>query len=202
MNLEPAHCTLCLQVLPKHTLNKISVRVFNTLYYRRVPHKGRQRIVEYNAFHHPLDAIGHWNRLYGRDGFYQFQCVLPDETSRDGIRDMLEQVAKAGAASFLGVLKTFGAEGLGYLSFPRPGVTLSLDLPVQSETLTLLRYLEKKTLDNGGRIYLAKDATLTADGFAAMYPRLAQFRSALQEYDPEGQFESDMSRRLEIRAAS
>ena len=198
--IKPRRDSLSVPItMPSYTLNKLSIGLFNALYYKRIPATGRQRIVEYSAFHHPLDAIKNWNRLYGRNGFYQFQCVLPDKTARDGIRDILELVAAKGAASFLGVLKTFGAEGLGYLSFPLPGVTLSLDLPVRSETDMLMGHLEEKTRNNGGRIYLAKDAALSADGFAEMYPRLNQFRSTLHEYDPDCRFESDMSRRLKIR---
>ncbi len=184
---------------PARTLNRHSVSLFNEAYFRRVPAPGRHRVIDYDTFHHPLDAISHWNRLYGRGGFYQFQCVIPDENGIDGVRALLEQVATVGAASFLAVLKTFGAEGFGHLSFPRPGVTLSLDLPARPETRELMHRLEFTTRDSGGRIYLAKDATMSAEGFAEMYPRLERFRSVLAEYDPTGRFESDMSRRLKIR---
>ena len=184
---------------PARTLNRHSVSLFNEAYFRRVPASGRHRVIDYGTFHHPLDAICHWNRLYGRGGFYQFQCVIPDENGIDGVRALLEQVATVGAASFLAVLKTFGAEGFGHLSFPRPGVTLSLDLPARPETRELMHRLEFTTRDSGGRIYLAKDATMSAEGFAEMYPRLERFRSVLAEYDPTGRFESDMSRRLKIR---
>ena len=184
---------------PARTLNRYSVGLFNEAYFRRVPASGRQRVIDYDTFHHPLDSISHWNRLYGRGGFYQFQCVIPDENGIDGVRALLEQVATAGAASFLAVLKTFGAEGFAHLSFPRPGVTLSLDLPVHPETRDLMHRLEVTTRDAGGRIYLAKDATMSAEEFAEMYPRLERFQSVLAEYDPTGRFESDMSRRLKIR---
>jgi decaprenylphospho-beta-D-ribofuranose 2-oxidase len=187
---------------PNMTLNRVSVALFNEMYYRRMPTGGRSRIVDYDTFHHPLDAVENWNRFYGRGGFYQFQCVLPDEMALPGVKVLLEKVATARAASFLGVLKTFGAEGLGHLSFPRPGVTLSLDIPARAETLALMQSLEATTLEHGGRLYLAKDAVMSADGFAQMYPRLDEFRAVLEKYDPDGKFGSEMSRRLKMRAAT
>jgi decaprenylphospho-beta-D-ribofuranose 2-oxidase len=189
-------------IFPNMTLNRFSVALFNEVYYRRVPTGGRSRIIDYNAFHHPLDAVENWNRFYGRGGFYQFQCILPDETALLGVKTLLKTVATARAASFLGVLKTFGAEGFGHLSFPRPGITLSLDIPARPETLALMQSLEATTLEYGGRLYLAKDAVMSADGFAQMYPRLDEFRTVLDKYDPREKFVSEMSRRLNIRTAT
>ena len=184
---------------PDITLNQYSVRAFNAFYYRRVPINGRKRTLSYETFHHPLDRIVNWNRLYGKKGFFQFQCVLPDESARIGIRQMLERISSVQAASFLGVLKTFGKEGLGDLSFPRSGVTLSMDIPVRQGGCELVEWLDALTLDHGGRVYLAKDATLTPDRFALMYPKLDKFRETLSIYDPTGVFDSDLAQRLKIR---
>ena len=184
---------------PDATLNRASVQAFNSIYYRRVPKNGRSRIVGYEEFHHPLDAISDWNRLYGKSGFFQFQCVLPDESAAIGIRRLLERISGAQAASFLAVLKTFGKEGLGDLSFPRPGVTLSLDIPAMGGGRKFVESLDALTLDHGGRVYLAKDATLTAERFALMYPKLDEFRETLSRYDPECLFVSDLARRLKVR---
>ena len=184
---------------PDITLNQYSVRAFNAIYFRRVPINGRERTLSYESFHHPLDRVVNWNRLYGKKGFLQFQCVLPDETARIGIRQMLERISSVQAASFLGVLKTFGKEGLGDLSFPRSGVTLSLDIPVRHGGCKLVECLDALALDHGGRVYLAKDATLTPDRFALMYPKLDKFRETLSIYDPTGVFDSDLAQRLKIR---
>lgn len=185
--------------LPGFVLNPLSVALFNEIYYRRVPAAGRERLVPYEQFLYPLDAIHDWNRIYGKRGFYQFQCVLPDEASPAGLRALLEAVSAARGASFLAVLKTLGGEGRGYLSFPMRGHTLALDFPRGSGTDALMRRLERLTLDHGGRIYLAKDACLSAAGFAAMYPRLDAFRAVLREVDPEGRMSSGMARRLGLR---
>lgn len=188
--------------MPDMTLNRFSVSAFNELYYRRVPSGGRSRRVGYRSFHHPLDSIAHWNRLYGNRGFYQFQCVVPDDAARQGIRLIVETVSSARAASFLGVIKTFGGDGPGHLSFPMRGVTISLDIPAGPPSNALMSRLEAITLDHGGRIYLAKDATLSPASFERMYPRLREFRAALATYDPEGIFDSEASRRLGIREAA
>jgi decaprenylphospho-beta-D-ribofuranose 2-oxidase len=185
--------------LPGFVLNGASVALFNAAYFRRVPAAGRERIAPYGRFLYPLDAIAGWNRLYGRRGFYQFQCVLPDSSAPAGLRRMLEEISRAGRASFLAVLKTLGGEGRGFLSFPMRGYTLALDFPRRPGVEELLARLERLTLEHGGRIYLAKDAALSAEGFRRMYTRLPEFQSVLERVDPQGRLNSDMARRLKIR---
>jgi decaprenylphospho-beta-D-ribofuranose 2-oxidase len=185
--------------LPGAALNPATVGLFNAAYFRRVPENGRERVVSYRGFLYPLDAIHDWNRIYGRSGFYQFQCVLPDASSGAGLRSLLEEISRAGRASFLAVLKTLGGEGRGLLSFPMRGFTLALDFPRRSGVEELLARLEQLTLEHGGRIYLAKDAVLSAEGLRRMYPRLPEFQSVLEEVDPERLLNSDMARRLRIR---
>lgn len=184
---------------PAIALNPLTIGIFNAAYYRRVPSHGRERILPYGRFLYPLDAIDDWNRIYGRRGFYQFQCVLPDASAPQGLRRMLEEVAAAGRASFLAVLKTLGGEGRGFLSFPMRGFTLALDFPRRPGVEALLAKLERLTLDHGGRVYLAKDAVLSPTGFRAMYPRLDEFQAVLDAVDPERRLNSDMARRLRIR---
>jgi decaprenylphospho-beta-D-ribofuranose 2-oxidase len=122
--------------------------------------------------------------------------VLPDADAPRGLRRLLEAVGEARAASFLAVLKTLGRAGRGHLSFPMRGFTLALDFPRRAGTDDLMRRLEAIALDHGGRVYLAKDATLSRAGFEQMYPRLPSFRGVLERVDPRGRFASDLARRL------
>lgn len=184
---------------PSGMLNPLSIRLFNELYYRRIPAAGRHRAVPIHKFLYPLDALGHWNRIYGRRGFYQFQCVIPDRSASAGMTALLEAIARARRGSFLAVLKTMGEGGRGHLSFPERGYTLALDFPRSGLVPALLRELERISLKHGGRVYLAKDALLSAAGFAAMYPRLGAFRDVLARIDPNRRLASDMARRLQIR---
>ncbi len=194
------------RTMPKHVpsafLNSVSVRLFNRWYSRRIAPEGRQRSLSFERFLYPLDSVLEWNRLYGRRGFFQFQCVLPDKDGPAGLKQLLETVAKSRRASFLSVLKTLGREGRGHLSFAQRGYTLALDFPRRSGTDVLLALLERVVLDHGGRVYLAKDAALSRHGFAAMYPKLDRFRAVLHEVDPEGRLTSDLARRLAIRAGT
>jgi decaprenylphospho-beta-D-ribofuranose 2-oxidase len=185
--------------LPGFLLNPASVQLFNFAYYRRVPAAGRQERVALERFLYPLDAIQDWNRIYGRRGFHQFQCVVPDEAAPRALRRMLEAVSAAGAASFLAVLKSLGSDGRGMLSFPMRGYTLALDFPRRPGVGALLTELEHLTLEYGGRAYLAKDSALSAGAVAVMYRRLPEFRALLARIDPHGRFCSDMARRLGIR---
>lgn len=185
--------------MPGILLNPLSIGALNAFYYGRVPAAGRTRTMPTTRFFHPLDAVLDWNRLYGRGGFHQFQCVMPERESMAGIRALLETITAFGSASFLAVLKTMGGSGLGHLSFPMRGHTLALDFPARGGVGGLLARLEAITLDHGGRVYLAKDSTVSAAGFAKMYPALPDFREVLARVDPDGAFVSDLARRLGIR---
>lgn len=183
--------------LPAFVLNPWSVRLFNGFFYAR--HRGGRRLVDYDAYFYPLDAVLHWNRLYGRRGFIQYQASFPPETSRRGLMELLEAVSRSRRASFLAVLKTAGPGNQGMLSYLRPGHTLALDLPNRGKGLErLVRQLDEILLKHGGRLYLAKDAMTTPDVFRAMYPRLDEFRKVKQRIDPGNRFVSSQARRLEM----
>ncbi|MHC4916930.1 MAG: FAD-binding protein [Planctomycetota bacterium] len=184
---------------PSLLLNRWSVKAFNALYYRRFARRERRRRVAYDRFLYPLDALLDWNRLYGARGFHQFQCVVPFEDGATALRRLLDTVRAGKNASPLAVLKTLGKAGPGHLSFPMPGYTLAVDLPRKGGVEDLLAKLEAIALAHGGRVYLAKDSCLSAEGFARMYPKLGQFRAVLAEIDPDGRMASDMARRLRIR---
>ncbi len=181
---------------PSFALNALSVRAFNEAYFRRVPRGGRTDVLHMAKFLYPLDSLLRWNRIYGRGGFYQFQCVLPFETAAQGLRDLLEMVARSRRASFLSVLKRMGPGRAGYLSFPRPGLTLALDFPAREGMGTFYAQLVERVLHYGGRIYLAKDALMTAGAFARMYPEWPACKAVLDRVDPGAKMQSDMRRRL------
>ena len=189
--------------LPPFLLNRQSVSAFNAWYWRRVPAQGRQRTVTLDRFLYPLNSLLNWNRIYGRPGFYQFQCVLPPAEAPKGLVALLETIQLSGNPSFLAVLKSFGDHlDAGYLSFPMRGITLALDFPRRSRTDEFMQKLERIVRNHGGRIYLAKDSCLSAEGFREMYKGLPAFRSVLEQIDPASHMDSDMARRLKIRAAA
>ena len=162
---------------PGFLLNGVSVGAFNALYWRRAPAEPRRRLSPYEPVFYPLDAIRGWNRLYGRAGFYQYQCVVPEAAAADAVPALLRAVAAARDASFLAVLKTMGPRpSPGMLSFPMPGVTLALDLPNRGlRTHALLNRLDRITAQAGGRIYPAKDGRVAAADFQRGFPAWKDF---------------------------
>ena len=178
---------------PGFALNRWSVTAFNALYYAM----GRSgtAIVDYDSYFYPLDAMQDWNRIYGRGGFVQYQCVLPKAASREGLVDMLGRVARAGNGSFLSVLKLLGP-GRCMLSFPLEGYTLALDFPATPQTFALLRELDAIVAAHGGRVYLAKDARTDAAALRKGYDGLDAFEAARREADPFRKFSSLQSERL------
>jgi FAD/FMN-containing dehydrogenase len=162
---------------PRHALNALTLRAFNALYFAAKRAGAGKRRIPYAPFFFPLDAIGDWNRLYGRDGMYQYQCVIPPAVRAEAIGELLNVIARSGQGSFLAVLKTFGPLiSPGLLSFPREGVTLALDFSNRgAETLALFDSLDKIVQSAGGRLYPAKDGRIGAAMFASGYPNLPEF---------------------------
>lgn len=164
-------------VPPFSLVNSLSLKAFNTLYYRKQIRKRSEKLGPYDPFFYPLDGIGHWNRMYGRKGFYQYQCVVPDEGEESAVRELLTEIARSGEGSFLAVLKHFGdIPSPGLLSFPRPGITLALDFPNRGEkTLSLFDRLDEVVASAGGAVYPAKDARMSEKSFRRFFPRREEF---------------------------
>jgi len=165
---------------PGFLLNGLTIRAFNALYYGRQRERISSRVSHFEPFFYPLDFVAHWNRLYGRRGFLQYQCVVPYGGDREAVQGLFSRISASGEASFLAVLKVFGdLPSPGLLSFPRPGVTLALDFPNRGRrTLDLLEELDSIVRRFGGRVYPAKDARMSARSFQIFYPEwleLAQY---------------------------
>ena len=188
---------------PPWALSPPTIAAFNELYFRRASADGRLAAKRYETYFYPLDAIRDWNRIYGARGFHQFQNVVPFETGAAALRELLEVIAATGRASFLAVLKRLGPAEVdaGPLSFPRAGYTLALDFPAGPGIAELYARLVAITLRHGGRIYLAKDDLLDQASFREMYPRWHEYRDLLQALDPRHRMQSNLSRRLGLRAA-
>jgi FAD/FMN-containing dehydrogenase len=183
--------------LPSWSVAPWSVRLFNALYFRRHGDTTRSGITHPQPFFYPLDAVGHWNRLYGRRGLIQYQCVLPVLGNDDVCERFFDVVSRHGGASPVSVIKDCGAEGKGMLSFPMPGISAALDLPYRgAKTQELVDALNEIVIEAGGRVYLAKDALTRPEHFAAMEPRLEQFQEVRRRWDPKGLLRSAQSARL------
>lgn len=181
---------------PGVVLNPLSIKAFNAAFYAFHP-TSDGKIVDYDTYFYPLDAIGNWNRIYGKRGFTQYQATFPADRV-EGLVKLLERLSAASCASFLAVLKRLGPEGSGLLSYPFEGFTLTLDIPIRVGLLAFLQDCDRLVLEYGGRLYLAKDMCMHADTFAAMYPRVGEFRKVRRKLDPNGLLSSRMARRLRL----
>ena len=185
--------------LPSWLINPFTLKIFNTLYYHLLGYNEQKKIVvELDKFFFPLDKLHNWNKLYGKNGFLQYQFVLPLKNSKKGIKQILHKITSSGQGSPLAVLKLFGPKNDNYLSFPTEGYTLALDFKNQPSIFPLLDELDRIVLDLKGKIYLAKDARMTKEHFEYTYENLQTFFSLRQEYGMRKKLKSFQSQRLSL----
>ncbi len=184
--------------LPRFTLNRLSMRVVNAVIL--AIQAGTRPFGHYESFFYPLDGLRNWNCGYGRQGFTQYQFVIPFADGERQMRKILSEIFSAGELPFLNVLKRLGKESGGVLSFPREGYTLAIDFPIRANTAALTRRLDRMVLEAGGRVYLGKDSYLDADMFRAMYPETVRWHESKAKYDPQGVFTSNLGRRVGLSA--
>ncbi|MFJ5609786.1 FAD-binding protein [Streptomyces sp. NPDC093221] len=195
---RPGRLPAAPRFVPEGLLGRTSVGLFNEFWYRRAPRERRGELQRLSAFFHPLDGLPHWNRIYGRSGFVQYQFVV-GHGQEEALRRIVGRIGARGCPSFLAVLKRFGEGDPGWLSFPMAGWTLALDIPAALPGLgAFLDELDEEVAEAGGRVYLAKDARLRPELLARMYPRLDDFRTLRATYDPRGVITSDLARRLAL----
>jgi FAD/FMN-containing dehydrogenase len=184
--------------LPRFALNRLSVKAFNEIYFRKgAAAAGAPFLVHWNPYFFPLDGIGGWNRIYGKRGFVQHQCVIPEMRARAVLAQIIDIIAAGGNASFLAVLKRLGGS-FGTLAFPMPGFTLALDLQMREDVFRVLDRIDRLVIEAGGRLYLAKDARMSRATFEAGYPGLARFRDLRHAISADGAIASRLSARLGI----
>ena len=183
---------------PSFALNSLSVRAFNFFTYHKQSSKTTSSIVSYDSFFYPLDSIYMWNRIYGKRGFTQYQFVLPMSSSAEGIDDILKRISKSGMGSFLAVLKQLGKENKNLISFPMEGYTLALDFPITRKLFPFLNELDRMVTDYGGRVYLTKDARMSAAMFRRTYRNAEKFINYKHNIDKKNIFRSLQSERLGI----
>jgi decaprenylphospho-beta-D-ribofuranose 2-oxidase len=187
--------------VPNGLLNKWSIKAFNEVWYRKAPGARHVSIESIPQFFHPLDGVHQWNRLYGKQGFIQYQFIVPLDRI-DVLRAVIETFSSAGVASFLAVLKRMGAQNLAPMSFPTEGWTLTLDMAAGIQGLPeLLAKVDNMVLDAGGRHYLAKDSHVSPTAVRRGYARLDEWMRTRDSMDPNGLWRSDLARRLGLVSA-
>lgn len=183
---------------PSFVLNNWTVRIFNWLYYGKAKESASKQRVDIDTFFYPLDAIGHWNRIYGKNGFTQYQFILPKESSYQGLEEILSAISKSGKGSFLAVLKLYGKANDNYLSFPIEGYSLALDFKIEKGLFKLLDQLDEIIIKYQGRIYLTKDVRVSKETFEQGYPQIETFRRYRNENKMDIKFQSIQSQRVGI----
>ena len=181
---------------PSFLLNKTTMSLFNASYFKLQKRKKSSATLDCDSYFFPLDSISNWNRLYGSNGFLQYQFVIPSDSALEGITTVLEKVSEKGKGSFLTVLKKFGEANENLLSFPKSGYTLTLDFKNEPALFSLLDELDQIVLAHDGRLYLAKDARMSEEVFKASYPNWESFMAIKNKYDPSNRFASLQSNRL------
>ena len=180
---------------PNWFMKQRLIKCFNFFYYWNQKLKNSKRLVDWDSFFYPLDSIKGWNKIYGKKGFLQFQCVIPIDKSREGIKYLLDEVSKSEVGSFLSVIKRFGKQE-GNFSFPMEGYTLNLDFPINEKSLELVNRLDQITINFKGRFYLAKDSRMKLETFLKSDDRIKNFLLFREKQNLSKSFNSVQSNRL------
>jgi len=180
--------------LPSWALNNLTVKTFNFLFYGKNLKKEIDNVISYEPFFYPLDIVLHWNRMYGKKGFVQYQFVLPLE-AKEGLIEIMNTIGASGMGSFLTVLKVFGKQD-SLISFPKEGYTLAMDFAVRKGLMEFLDKLDEIVLKYGGRLYMSKDARMKPGALQAGYPKLEEFKTIVRKYNGQNKFSSLQSDRL------
>lgn len=185
-------------IFPNFTMNKLSLMAIGEAYYM-MGAPARNKVKNLTQFYQPLDLIGEWNRGYGSNGFLQYQFVVPTEAV-EPFKDIIRDMQRSGHYSALNVFKLFGPGNKAPLSYPpMPGWNVCVDFPPIKPGLgAFLDDLDRRVMEFGGRLYLAKESRTSAENFHKMYPGMEGWLKTRNEIDPTGVFASDMSRRLEL----
>lgn len=181
---------------PFSLINASSCKLFNKIYFRYMLSKPMRETATLLQYNNPLDGFNHWNRFYGSKGLYQFQCVVPFEAAHDFVTNAFLLLKKHQASPSLSVMKVLGQKGLGLLSFAMPGITFAIDFPATNKNKKCIEALNTLTLAHQGKVYLAKDALLTANQFKSMYPEHKQFQAILEKHQLNQHFSSLLGQRL------
>jgi len=185
--------------MPTWVLNPYSIKAFNFFYFHKSILSVQKTDLPYRPYFYPLDAINNWNRLYGKNGFIQYQFVVPKTVGVKGLKRILDVISKSNKGSFLAVLKVFGKGNENYLSFPIEGYSLALDFKMESGIVELVKRLDSMVLEMGGRVYLTKDALMSEQMFKSTYPQWQIFEEVRAKYGAIGRFASNQSRRLGLQ---
>lgn len=183
-------------IFPNFTMNKLTMKAVGQAWWLKSG-EYRDQVQNLTQFYQPLDLIGEWNRGYGSRGFLQYQFVVPREATSE-LKSIVRSIQASGHYSALNVFKLFGEGNRAPLSFPMPGWNICVDFPIKPGLGHFLDELDKRVLDFGGRLYLAKESRTSAEKFHQMYPQMQSWLNTRNEIDPTGVFASDMSRRLEL----
>jgi decaprenylphospho-beta-D-ribofuranose 2-oxidase len=182
---------------PAWTLNSLSVSLFNFYFFHKHGRETKKDIVYFDSFFYPMDSILHWNRIYGKPGFLEYQFVLPKESSRSGLNEIFHTISKSKLSPFFSGLKLFGKSN-SFLSFPIEGYTMAFDFPITKKVFELLDLLDAIVLNFGGRVYLTKDARMNQEFFKSSYSQYGEFKSVMEQYNPSKKYSSTQSQRIGI----
>lgn len=185
--------------MPTWVLNPYSIKAFNFFYFYKSIFSQQRVNLSYHSYFYPLDAINNWNRLYGKNGFIQYQFVVPKIVGVKGLKSILNIISKSNKGSFLAVLKLFGKGNENYLSFPIEGYSLALDFKMESGIMELVKRLDSMVLEMDGKVYLTKDALMSEQMFKSTYPQWQIFEEVRAKYWAIGKFASSQSRRLGLQ---
>ncbi len=177
---------------PDILIKRFTVRLFNNLYFHAPLRDFTRRTISYEKFFYPLDCVAGGTVYTAGAAFCSINASFPTKSAASLRKFCGSLSPPAWSARFQCSRYSEKFVLRAGFSFPRPGVTLALDFPIQGQaTFDLCDRFDEKVRASGGAVYPAKDARMSAASFHSYFPDVDEF-SRLQ--DPH--FSSDFWRRV------
>lgn len=140
--------------------------------------------------------IPNYNKYY-RNGFYEYQALIPSLVAPKVFRNMLEMAQAAGIPSCMTGVKPHRKSKEDFLfQFALDGYSITMDFIRDDRAKPLFAAFNKLVIENIGMIYLAKTTPLSWNEFLQMYPAGNKFLELKRKYDPYERFQSNFYRRI------
>ena len=143
-------------VLKIFTQNYYLVKI-TKFFFRKLKKISYKKKSSINDFFYPQDYFTNWNKIYGKNGFFQVQFLVKEKDFTKVLNKISLFFTNEKVFSTFIIIKKFNERGK-YLNFYGKGFSISMDIPITSKFLKTKIFLNNIFRDYKVKINFAKDS--------------------------------------------